>query len=81
MVQPVEVRASLPSAIWRPLFPMSTMPWVEIRIAERELGATRYASRRQDREPAARHVEGYHQDQVGIPTEATPDAMGNLPAA
>jgi len=60
---------------------MSTMPWVEIRIAERELGATRYASRRQDREPAARHVEGYHQGQVGVSTEAITDALEDLSAA
>jgi len=55
-----EVRASLPSDIWRPLFPMSAMPWVAICLAEQEHGATRHASRRQDREPAARLVEGYH---------------------
>jgi hypothetical protein len=59
---------------------MSAMPWLGIRLAEYEPGATRYASRRQDREPAARHVQEYHQGQVGVPTEAIPDPLEDVSA-
>jgi hypothetical protein len=43
-----------------------------------ESPAQRDASRRQDREPAARHVEGHQQGQVGVPTEAVSDALADL---
>jgi hypothetical protein len=69
---------TLPSDIWQWPFPMPAMASVEIRLAERELGGTRYASRRQDREPTARHVEGCHEGQVGVSTEAIPHALENL---
>jgi hypothetical protein len=35
----------------------------------------------QDREPTARHVQEYHQGQVGVPTEAIPDALEDLSSA
>jgi hypothetical protein len=54
-----EARASLPTVVWRPIFPMSAMPWLGIRLSEYEPRATRHASRRQDREPAARHVRNH----------------------
>jgi len=81
MVHVPEVRASLPSAIWRPLFPVPAMPWFGIRLAEYEPSATRNAVRRQDREPAPRHVEGHDKGQVGVPAEAIPHALEDLSAA
>src|SRR5262245_54513654 len=46
-----------------------------------EPSATRDASRRQNREPTAGRVEGHHQGQLGVPTEAIPDALEDLLAA
>src|SRR5262249_20363347 len=43
--------------------------------------AQRHASRRQDREPDARHVEGHHQGRLGVPAEAPSHALVDLSAA
>lgn len=59
---------------------MPAMPWVGIRLAECESGATRYV-RRKDREPAPQHVGGHHQRQLGVSTEAVPDALEDLVAS
>jgi hypothetical protein len=60
------VRALLPIVVWRMLFPMPAMPWVGIRLAECESGATRYA-RGEDCEPAPRHVGGHHKGNWEFP--------------
>jgi hypothetical protein len=46
MAHVFEVRASLPSVIWRPLFPMSAMPWV---AASRNQSPAQRAMNRADR--------------------------------